>query len=48
MVALCQGVAGKRLSVQNNRISMDENRKSGFYPGKPIIWSQRPYKTGQI
>ena len=33
----CQRVVGKRLSIQNNRVSMDENRKSGFYPNEPII-----------
>ena len=27
---------------------MDENRKSGFCPDEPIIWSQRPYRTGQM
>ena len=31
-----QRVVGKRLSIQNNRVSMDENRKSGFYPDEPI------------
>ena len=46
--ARCQHVVGKRLSIQNNRISMDENRKNGFYPDQPIISSQRPYRTGQI
>ena len=39
---------GKRFSVQSSRVSMDENRRSGFYPYEPIIWSQRPYKTGHI
>ena len=34
--------------MQNNRVSMDENGKSVFYLDKPIIWSQWPYKTGQI
>ena len=37
MVAGCQRVVGKRLSLQNNHISMDENGKSCFYPDEPII-----------
>ena len=37
MVARCQRVAGKHLSVWNNRISRDENRKSGFYLDEPSI-----------
>ena len=34
---LFQRVVGKRLSIQNKRVSMDEIRKSGFYPNEPII-----------
>ena len=45
---VCQRVVGKRLSIQNNRVSIDENRRSGFYPNEPIIWSQRPYTTCHI
>ena len=37
MVARCQCVVGKCLSVLNNRVLMDENRKSGFYRDEPII-----------
>ena len=33
----CQRDVGKRLSIQNNRVLMDENRKSGVYPNEPII-----------
>ena len=47
MVARCQRIVGKRLSIQNNRVSMDENGKIGFYPGEPINLSQRPNKTDQ-
>ena len=41
-------VVGKRLSIQNNLVSMDENRRSGFYPSEWIIRSQRPYTTYHI
>ena len=37
MVARCQRVVGKHLSIQNNRVSIDENRKSGF------IQANRPF-----
>ena len=37
MVTLCQRVLGKRLSIKDNRVLTDENRKRGFYPGEPII-----------
>ena len=30
-VAPCQRVVGKRLSIWNNRVSMDESRKSVFF-----------------
>ena len=33
----CQRIVGKHLSIYNNRVSMDEDRKSGFYPDEPII-----------
>ena len=37
MVARCQRVVGKCLSIWNNRVSMDENRKSVFFPDELII-----------
>ena len=37
IVAWCQGVIGKHLSIQKNHISMDENRTSGIYPDELII-----------
>ena len=49
MVVQCQHVVGKRFSIQNNHVSMDENRKkSGFYPDQPIIDLSDPIKLAKF
>ena len=42
----CQGVVGKHLSFQNNRVSMDENRKVVFIQTNRLFDLSGPFKTG--